>query len=151
MRITIRMLRVQTNATKHLDNHIITLLLGRCKMVDINWGTDNITDCHTWVQTGVWILEYNLHFLTIRQHILCNLLFFIKNNLIIINNSAARWFIETEQCTSCCCLTASGLTNKTKCFTSDDKEGNIIYSLNIFLVLSKTTGRKVLLQMFYLN
>ena len=41
---------------------------------------------------------------------------------------AARRFIETEQCTSCCCLTASGLTNKTKCFTSVDKEGNIIYS-----------------------
>ena len=43
-------------------------------------------------------------------------------------------------------------TLKTAGLVEAERDGqNIIYSLNIFLVLSKTTGRKVLLQMFYLN
>ena len=43
-------------------------------------------------------------------------------------------------------------TLKTAGLVDAERDGqNIIYSLNIFLVLSKTTGRKVLLQMFYLN
>ena len=37
--------------------------------MNINCFSDNITNCHTRIKTCVWILEYDLHFLTVWKHI----------------------------------------------------------------------------------
>ena len=57
----------------------------------IQWLTYDILNCHTRIKGRIWILEYHLHFLTVRKHILMNLL--AKLWLAILINDEFSLFI----------------------------------------------------------
>ena len=93
MGIAVSMLRIQPYLTEHLNNHIISFLFIGCQMMDINGFSHNIADGHTGIQTCIGILEYNLHFLTIRKHIHRDLFLLVKNHIAIIDDGTIRRFI----------------------------------------------------------
>ena len=145
MRITVGMFGIQSDTTKHLNNNIIPFLFTVRQLMHINGFPNDISNGHSRIQTRIRILEYNLHFLTVRKHRCKNLLFHIKYGLTVINKPATGRLIQTKQGSSCGCLTTSRLSDKSEGFTTLDREGNIIDCLNIFLILSIATCREILL------
>ena len=87
---------------------------------------DNLTDCHTWVERSVWVLEDDLHILTHLTH-------FIVREVVdvhaIVKNVAGCCFVQTKDNTAQCGFTTTGFTYDTKCFTFVDCKVNIINSV----------------------
>ena len=145
------MFRIQSYPAKHFNNDIISFLLIGSKLMNINSLSNNIGYCHSRVKACIRILEYDLHLLTIWKHIYCNLLLTVKDYLIIIDDLTCSRLIQTQQSTSCCGLTTSGLSYKSKSLSFIYIKGYIINGLYIFLILTIATSREILFQVLYFN
>ena len=78
--------------------------------------SDNLSDCHTRIKRCGWILENNLHFLTVRKHVYrfrfakwfaVFVQRIVKNCLTVIDNLTTGRLIQSENGSSQSCFTAS--------------------------------------------
>ena len=166
------MLGVQPYAAQHLNNLILPVLFAGRQFMDINCLTDNITYRHTGIQARIWVLEYNLHFPAVRQHI--NRLFSehrfsigrpglfvfpvkrhvaaVKYCLAIIDDPAAGRFMEAQKGTARGRLSAARLSYQSERLSLIKKEGDIIDRLYHFLFKHLAAGnREILFQVLDLD
>ena len=145
MRIPVGMLGVQSHSPEHFDDDIITLLLIRCHLVDIDGLADDISHRHTRIQAGIGILEYDLHPLPVGKHVHKLLFLHIKDHFIIVNKPSPGGLIQPKQCTPGGSLAAAGFPYQPQGLPLGNGKGHVIYGLNIFFVFPEASCREILL------
>ena len=81
MRITGRMLCVQSDQLHQIQDFLTALCFGCVKLMYIQRLSDDIFDCHTWIQGRVRILKHHLHLLAQRSDIFIRYFFSVKKYL----------------------------------------------------------------------
>ena len=83
MRISVRMLGVQSYSLQHGDDPVMTFLLIGSQLMDVDGFPYDISYGHSGIQTCIRILEYHLHLLTVRQHIYLYFIFNIQDHIAV--------------------------------------------------------------------
>ena len=69
MRISVRMLRVQSNLLQHGEDTVMTILHNGSQNMNIYSYPNDKNNGQSGINTCIRILEYHLHLLTVRQQI----------------------------------------------------------------------------------
>ena len=93
MRISVRMLRVQSYSLQHGDDHVMTFLLIGSQLMNVDGFPYDISYGHSGIQTCIRILEYHLHLLTVRQHIHLYFIFNVQDHIAVKCDLAAGGLI----------------------------------------------------------
>ena len=144
--VTVCVLAVQANALQQSDDLIVAILFVLGQMMDINALTHDVADGHAGIQTCVGILKNDLHPAAVGQHIHCDLVVLIKQQVAVIVDLAAGGLVQAQQGASGCGLATTGLAYQTKGLTLADGKAYVIHSLNVPAVLAHTAGGEILLQ-----
>ena len=98
---------------------------------------DDLADGHARVERRGGILENNLHFLAVRQHIRLLFRLAVKNHLAAVQHLARRRLDQTQDRAAERRLAAAGLAHDAERFTGIQCERNVLHRLDIFLFLKK--------------
>ena len=146
MAVAVCVLAVQANALQQSDDLIVAVLFILSQMMDINALTHDVANGHAGVQTCVGILKNDLHPTAVGQHIHCDLVILIKQQVAVIVDLAAGGLVQAQQGAAGSGLATTGLIYQTKGLTLADGKAYVIHSLNVLAVLAHTAGGEILLQ-----
>ena len=113
--------------------------------------TDDISHSHTGIQARIGILEYDLHFLAVWEHICELLLLHIENHVPIVNEPSFGRLIQPQKGSSGRGLSAPGFSDQSQRLSTVDGKCHIVHCLNIFFVFAKASCQEILTQMLYFN
>ena len=169
MRVTVGVLRVQTNALEHLDDAIVALTFVCCKLMNIDGFAHDIADRHTRVKRSIRILKNNLHFAAVRQHIDRSFLSHhgfavlakhrlavgahqrgfagIIDDVAIIDDTAIGRLVQAQQSTAGGGFATAGLAYQTERLALINIERNVVDCFNdLFLKHFAASYREILLK-----
>ena len=150
-----------------MDDFFTAFGLVGSQMMDINSLAHNIPYRHAGVQACIRILKDNLHPASIRKHI--DALLFtkhriacsvsdrlsgfirqrhiagIENDLIIVDNPSGGRFIQPQQRTARCRLSAAAFSDQAQRLSFADKKGYIVNRLHIFFFEKLAAGNRKIL------
>ena len=149
--VAVCVLTVQANALQQSDDLIVAVLFVLGQMMDINALTHDVANGHAGVQTCVGILKNDLHPAAVGQHIHCDLVVLIKQQVAVIVDLTAGGLVQAQQGAAGGGLATTGLTYQTKGLALADSKAYVIHSLNVLAVLAHTAGGEILLQVLDFN
>ena len=151
--VAVCVLAVQAHALQQGDDLIVAILLVLGQVMDVDAFTHDVTDGHAGVQACVGVLEHDLHPAAVGQHIHCDLLFLIKQQVAIIVDLTAGGLVQAQQGAAGGGLATAGLAHQTHGSTTLEVKGDAVHGLHMAYGLAYHTALdgEVLLQILDLQ
>ena len=124
MRIARRVLTVQADIAHQLQNAILTLLLGRIELMDIQRLADDIRNRHAGIQRRIRILKHHRSLLAEGLDIV------LRHDLpAVVVNLTRRGLVKVQDCAADGGLAAAGFADQTQRLARFDGEAHIVHGL----------------------
>ena len=137
------MLTVEAYISHKLQNSLLSLFLAGIELMDIQRLSDDISNCHSWVKGGIWILEHHGSLGPVFLH--GRLVYLLS----IVDDLTGSRLVEMEDGAPRSGLSTARLTHKAQGLTLLDGEGNVVYSLKGFGLEKTHIDIEILLEVIY--